>query len=79
MTPTPRQFEVLQFIRDFHRNNGKSPTRREIASHLGISPNGAQRLVWALERRHLIQIRERLLRGIRLPNYPTYHLEGVWR
>ena len=34
---TPRQLEILTFIRDYRRNEGYSPTLQEIADELGIS------------------------------------------
>lgn len=36
-TPTKRQFEILEFLRDFRRRSGYSPTMREIAGWFGLS------------------------------------------
>lgn len=35
--PTPRQLEILQYIRDFTRRSGCSPTMQEIGDHLYLS------------------------------------------
>jgi len=34
---TPRQLEILQFVQDFQRHNGYSPTMQELADRFGIS------------------------------------------
>jgi repressor LexA len=36
-TLTPRQLAILQFIRDYRRSHGYSPTMQEIADELGIT------------------------------------------
>lgn len=36
-TLTPRQLEIMKFLRDSRRQNGYSPTLQEIADHLGVS------------------------------------------
>ena len=47
---TPKQLRALDFIRDFIRERGYSPTLSEIASGLGLSKPGAQVLVRALRK-----------------------------
>ncbi len=37
LTPTRRQVETLEFVRDFRRGSGYSPTIREVAAGLGLS------------------------------------------
>jgi DNA-binding MarR family transcriptional regulator len=37
---TERQLQVLEFIKQYHRDNLRSPTFREIGGHFGMSPNG---------------------------------------
>jgi repressor LexA len=37
LTPTRRQVQTLEFLRDFRRSSGYSPTIREVASGLGLS------------------------------------------
>jgi repressor LexA len=34
---TPKKMEILQFVRDFVRKNGYSPTLQELGDHLGVS------------------------------------------
>ena len=34
---TPRQMQILTYIRDFQKQNGYSPTMQELADHLGVS------------------------------------------
>lgn len=42
---TPRQTQVAQFIVKYHSENGKAPTTRQVAAHLGCSQNNAWRLM----------------------------------
>lgn len=51
---TPRQLEVLQFIRDFRRTSGFSPTMQEIGDHLQLTKVTAFEHVGALERKGLL-------------------------
>ena len=37
LTPTRRQIQTLEFVRDFRRGSGYSPTIREVAAGLGLS------------------------------------------
>lgn len=37
LTPTRRQVQALEFVRDFRRSSGYSPTIREVAAGLGLS------------------------------------------
>ena len=49
---TPRQKEVLDFLKDFVMGRGFPPTLREIASHLGVKgPRGPQKALRILERK----------------------------
>ena len=62
-TLTPRQQEVLDFIRDRTRSYG--PTIREIMAEFGFtSPNGAVCHLVALERKGLIRRHAGQIRGI---------------
>lgn len=47
--PTQRQIEVAQFVVKFHADNGRGPTTRELAKHLGCSQNNAWRLMQAVK------------------------------
>lgn len=48
---TGRQAEVLEFIKDFMRKNGYSPTMREICARFGFMPRAATNHVNALVRK----------------------------
>lgn len=45
---TPRRTQVAEFIVKFHAENGKAPTTRQVAAHLGCSQNNAWRLMRAI-------------------------------
>ena len=53
-TLTPRQMEVLRFIRDFRQNYGYSPTMQEIGDSLDLTKVTAYEHVVALERKGLV-------------------------
>lgn len=47
-SPTARQAEVAEYVVKYHAENGKAPTTRQVAAHLGCSQNNAWRLMRAL-------------------------------
>lgn len=53
-TVTPRQLQVLKFIRDFRRRSGYSPTMQEIADHLRLTKVTIFEHVEALEKKGLL-------------------------
>ena len=53
-SPTPRQLEILRFIRDFRSREGYSPTMQEIGNHLGLTKVTVFEHVGALERKGLL-------------------------
>lgn len=53
-TPTPRQMQVLTFIRDFRAKNGYSPTMQEIGDSLHLTKVTVFEHVGALERKGLL-------------------------
>ena len=64
---TPRQSEVLSFIRDFMEDTGMPPTRAEIAAKLGFrSANAAEEHLRALQRKGSLELLPGTSRGIRL-------------
>lgn len=64
---TPRQLEILQFIRAFITDHGFPPTRADINRGLGFrSPNAAESHLRALERKGAIELLAGSSRGIRL-------------
>jgi repressor LexA len=65
---TPRQAEILEFIRRYQQETGYPPTRSEIAQEMGFkSPNAAEEHLKALARKKAIEIVPGASRGIRLP------------
>ena len=64
---TPRQYQVLEMVRDFITEYGIPPTRMEIANDLGFkSPNAAEEHLRALQRKGVIELLAGSSRGIRL-------------
>lgn len=70
---TPRQAEILAYIKDYQQETGFPPTRLEIAKKMGFkSPNAAEEHLRALERKQAIEMVPGTSRGIRLP--PPEHV-----
>ena len=67
---TPRQADVLRFIRAFIAMRGYPPSRVEISCAFGwSSPNASQEHLLALERKGAIYLTPGISRGIRIaPN-----------
>ncbi|NND54998.1 MAG: transcriptional repressor LexA [Gammaproteobacteria bacterium] len=64
---TPRQSEILGFIRESIAESGMPPTRAEIAAELGFkSPNAAEEHLRALQRKGAIELIPGTSRGIQL-------------
>jgi len=64
---TPRQAEILEFIRGHAVNSGYPPTRAEICEAMGFrSPNAAEEHLRALVRKGVIEMAPGVSRGIRL-------------
>jgi repressor LexA len=69
---TPRQLEVLAFVRDALKRGGLPPTRSEIAAALGFrSPNAAEEHLRALARKGAVELLPGASRGIRIPGEPA--------
>ncbi|MGY4532832.1 repressor LexA [Pseudomonas sp. TE3786] len=67
---TPRQAEILAFIKQCLEDNGYPPTRAEIAQQLGFkSPNAAEEHLKALARKGAIEMTPGASRGIRIPGF----------
>ena len=65
---TPRQAEILAFIKHSLERHGYPPTRAEIAQQLGFkSPNAAEEHLKALARKGAIEMIPGASRGIRIP------------
>ncbi len=66
MNLTPRQLEIVKFIREYSAANGTSPTMQEIADHLGIRRPTVFEHLKALEARGAITKKPILSRTIEL-------------
>ena len=67
---TPRQAEILAFIKRCLEDNGYPPTRAEIAQELVFkSPNAAEEHLKALSRKGAIEMTPGASRGIRIPGF----------
>ena len=53
-TVTPRQLEILRFIRDFRRRHGYSPTMQEIGDYLDLTKVTVFEHVGAVEKKGLL-------------------------
>lgn len=76
---TPRQSEILDFIKSCLEANGYPPTRAEIAQKLGFkSPNAAEEHLKALARKGAIEMTPGASRGIRIPDFePNQEEDGL--
>lgn len=64
MTITPKQKKVLDFIKNFVKDNGYSPSLHEIAEHFQKSVSTAQHFVEELKNRGFLQKTDNVARGI---------------
>ncbi|MCH8966550.1 MAG: transcriptional repressor LexA [Planctomycetes bacterium] len=69
---TPRQLEILRFVRDGRRSNGYSPTLQEIADDLGISKITVFEHVEALLRKKLLTRRSNKARSLELTSLARF-------
>ena len=76
---TPRQTEILEFIKRCLEDHGFPPTRAEIAQELGFkSPNAAEEHLKALARKGAIEMTPGASRGIRIPGFePSSEEDGL--
>lgn len=63
---TPRQQEILNFIRDWIASRGGAPTRAELADAFGMNVNGAEKHLRALARKGAVEMLPGMARGLRL-------------
>ena len=62
---TPRQEQVLAFVRRYQAENQMPPTRAEIAAHFGFrSSNAAEDHLRALEKKGHVFLKPNCARGI---------------
>lgn len=75
---TPRQRQILDWIRGFLEARGMPPTRAEIASGLGFStPSSAEDHLQALAKKGAIEIVPGASRGLRLKDIPGEPVQGT--
>jgi repressor LexA len=75
---TPRQHQVLEYIRQSIRDRGYPPTLREIGSHMGIrSTNGVNDHLRALEHKGYLTREDMKSRSLRPTNLPLPGMEEV--
>lgn len=75
---TPRQREILDFIRNCLTESGAPPTRLEICAAFGFaSPNAAEDHLRALAKKGAILMTAGAARGIRLPAPPGLPVIGA--
>ncbi len=69
---TPRQLGILQYIRDFRKSHGYSPTFQEIGDHLGLTKVTVFEHVAALEKKGCLErgSRHRARSLNVVPDYP---------
>lgn len=64
MNLTPKQFEIVKFIKDYRKERGYSPTLAEIGENLGISAVTVFEHIGALEKKGAITRQRGRVRGI---------------
>ena len=75
---TPRQAEILDFIRDAVKSTGMPPTRAEIATLFGFrSPNAAEAHLRALAKKGAIEISSGTARGIHLAEQISGAMQSI--
>jgi repressor LexA len=75
---TPRQRQILDWIRAFLETRGMPPTRAEIATGLGFStPSSAEDHLQALAKKGAIELIPGASRGLRLVEIPGEPMQGT--
>ena len=75
---TPRQQQILDWIRGHLEVHGRPPTRAEIAAGLGFStPSSAEDHLRALEKKGALEIQAGASRGLRLKDLPGVPMQGL--
>ena len=75
---TPRQQQILDWIRGHLEANGMPPTRAEIAAGLGFSTaSSAEDHLQALARKGALELLPGASRGLRLKDYPGMSMQGT--
>jgi repressor LexA len=75
---TPRQRQILDWIRSFIQTRGMPPTRAEIAAGLGFSsPSSAEDHLQAMAKKGVLEIVPGASRGLRLKDIPGVPIQGA--
>src|SRR5450631_4834541 len=75
---TPRQRQILDWIRGFLEARGMPPTRAEIATGLGFStPSSAEDHLQALAKKGAVELIPGASRGLRLTDIPGEPVQGT--
>lgn len=65
---TPKQQEVLDYLKGYIKEHGIAPSRQEIADNFGFHPTGALSHLKALEKKGYIELIPKIARGIVIIN-----------
>jgi repressor LexA len=76
MNPTPRQREILNFVKEFILESGYPPSVREIGRHFRIYPRAVFDHLKALERKGYLRRRQTTSRGIEILEF-TERRSGI--
>ena len=76
MNPTPRQREILDFVKEFILESGYPPSMREIGRHFRIYPRAVFDHLKALERKGYLRRRQTTSRGIEILEF-TERRSGI--
>lgn len=77
MNLTPRQADVLKFIRAFRAEKGYAPTQQEIGEELGVSKVTAHEHMKALARKGAVIIGKHKCRDISLADDPHVAMRAM--
>lgn len=67
---TPKQQMIYEFIQNYVEDHHVSPSLREIGAHFDLSVGTVQDQVEALRKKGVLEKRDTLARGLRLPTIP---------
>lgn len=76
MLLTPRQQQVVDFLRDYAAREGMPPTQAEIASRFGFTQKAAGDHLKLIAAKGVIELRRDIPRGIRFPGQPAAPAAG---
>ncbi len=62
--PSKRQTEILQFARDYRRENGYSPSLSEMAKHFNVSIPTIHQHIYSLQKKNLLTVEKGKKRSI---------------